>query len=302
MTGEFTKSLITLKMEDRCDGSGGDVNIDQYQEGGYDSQRRHYSDFPDSTAREKSTGDGYVDSRHPLWYNWRADHDGYQCKCGSEDEVPITGKEPYGDVLFWNPTTGSTSHIGYKESGSNSSLGGILGDEMGLGKTLEVISLIAGHQRSPMVVLPPLTSASLSGDICNVSKLRNRKGEINSRATIVVTPVSIINQWIHEIRIHAPSLTVCVFDGSNSSTSSLLHLAICDVVLVTYATLAKELNFSLDDCIYSLRHEKKYKSELSPLMQINWWRVVLDEAQFVESTVKQCALMAGKLNSVFRWW
>ena len=85
--------------------------------------------------------------------------------------------------------------------------------------------------------------------------LFNSEGLIISRATIVVTPISIINQWIGEIRKHAPSLTVCIFDGSKAAyKNSLLQLAIADIVL----------SFSL-----SLSYTHKHTHTLSNLSVIS---------------------------------
>lgn len=50
----------------------------------------------------------------------------------------------------------------------------------------------------------------------------------------------------------------------------------------------------------TLRREKKYRVSPSPLMCLNWRRVVLDEAQLVEGTTTAAAKMADRLHSHHR--
>jgi hypothetical protein len=46
-----------------------------------------------------------------------------------------------------------------------------------------------------------------------------------------------------------------------------------------------------------LRGSKRYKPEASVLLQVEFWRVCLDEAQTVESTTAKAAEMASKLHA-----
>jgi SNF2 family DNA or RNA helicase len=38
-----------------------------------------------------------------------------------------------------------------------------------------------------------------------------------------------------------------------------------------------------------------------PLLQLHWWRLILDEAQMVGSGLSQVAVMADRLSAVHRW-
>ncbi len=49
------------------------------------------------------------------------------------------------------------------------------------------------------------------------------------------------------------------------------------------------------------RKRKRYRVVPSPLMNIKWWRVCLDEAQRVETPTAASARMALKLSSQHRW-
>lgn len=233
-----------------------------------------------------------ADKLNPLWRKW---HSGCRCDVGTVRQETN---------IYWNPFTGALASKPFM-CASNSQSIGILADQMGLGKTVEVISLIAANQRSEAVMKYPITAASLEEfDITQLQTLKipDLKNKlIPSRATLVVTPTSIINQWVGEIRKHAPNMTVVVYNGRTDPHTSLLEMAVVDVVLVTYATLAKEFHFSKVGTKWAFRHEKKYNIQLSALMRLHWWRVVLDEAQFVESTVTDCAKMASRLHAVNRW-
>ena len=84
------------------------------------------------------------------------------------------------------------------------------------------------------------------------------------------------------------------------------------MVITTYATLARELNFDMGGGEggngaapakrqRTLRRPKRYRVVPSPLTQMLWWRVCLDEAQMIDSPVARAAQMARELPAVNRW-
>ena len=110
--------------------------------------------------------------------------------------------------------------------------GGILAEEMGLGKTVEMIALMCLHRRDQ------LSQSNTPEDI----SLRR------SGATLIITPLPILEQWKQEIREHAPSLKVYQYDGlkakaSRNEKSNLVDvLASQDVVLTTYNVISREIH------------------------------------------------------------
>ena len=148
--------------------------------------------------------------------------------------------------------------------------GGILAEEMGLGKTVEMIALICLHKRDPA----PQSPSPKTFQRCS--------------ATLVITPPAILQQWKNELRGLAPSLSVFTYEGLRVEAGKSDHEALLsrctqhDVILTTYNVLAREIHYA-ETPNRSLRHAKRYEERLSPLTQIHWWRVVLDEAQMVES-------------------
>jgi E3 ubiquitin-protein ligase SHPRH len=173
--------------------------------------------------------------------------------------------------------------------------GGILAEEMGLGKTVELLALISHHKR----VVPD-------------GKIRDPYlGTLvtPSGATLIITPPSILDQWRQEIATHAPELKVFHYKGlpppsapqSEHEEATMNHLSKFDIVLTTYQVLSREIHFATPPPDRSLRHVKVHQRRESPLVQISWWRVCLDEAQMVESGVSQAATVARIIPRCNAW-
>ena len=126
-------------------------------------------------------------------------------------------------------------------------------------------------------------------------------------ATLIITPPAILQQWRTELQGLAPSLSVFVYEGLRVEAGKSDHEALIvrcmqhDVVLTTYNILAREIHYT-ETSDRSLRHEKRYEKRISPLIQIYWWRVVLDEAQMVESGVSNAAKVAKLVPRDIAWY
>lgn len=145
--------------------------------------------------------------------------------------------------------------------------GGILADDMGMGKTIQMISLITSNRKSAS------TMDSESS---------------YSAATLVVTPLSVLQQWANEITNNTTkdALKVYIYHGADR-VKSANFLAEYDVVLTTFATLAAEYN------------PKSLKA--SPLFAVPWYRVVLDEAHTIKDKSTRTAKAACTLDAERRW-
>ena len=167
--------------------------------------------------------------------------------------------------------------------------GGILAEEMGLGKTVEMIALITLNKRNP---------AKQSPSLKNVPRCS---------ATLIITPPAILQQWKNELQGLAPTLNVFVYEGLRIEERKSDHEALMllctqhDIVLTTYNVLAREVHYA-ETPERSLRYQKRYRKRLSPLTQIHWWRVVLDEAQIVESGVSNAAKVAKLIPRDIAWY
>ncbi|KAF5626630.1 hypothetical protein F25303_11053 [Fusarium sp. NRRL 25303] len=199
----------------------------------------------------------------------------------------VAGNEYYLSELFH----AVTRDISLFRQAEASIKGGILAEEMGLGKTLEVLGLILLHQRSrPLIQSEYESQAKLTP----------------SGATLIVTPPSLKDQWASEIARHAPGLSVKVYEGrkriSEADEQKVTdELAGHDIILTTYSVLSSELHFATAPPERSRRHARVYDRPKSPLVQISWWRICLDEAQMIESGYSQAAKVVRILPRINAW-
>ncbi|KAF2629114.1 SNF2 family helicase/ATPase-like protein [Macroventuria anomochaeta] len=147
--------------------------------------------------------------------------------------------------------------------------GGILADEMGLGKTLSVLSLVADNSsikdsREFATKKPPRNQDNNASAIQPV---------INSRATLLVCPLSTMTNWKEQIKDHFPAgsaLKWTRYHGSERFDVRPNELADNDIVVTTYHIIAKDM---LD--------------RKRALPYINWFRIVLDEAHTIRNPTAQ---------------
>ena len=169
--------------------------------------------------------------------------------------------------------------------------GGILAEEMGLGKTVEMIALICLHRSTTIRPIQDMEQNSLQ----------------RCSATLIITPPSIIQQWKSELQTLASHLQVMTYEGLRQEAEKtdddqlLRRFMNSDIILTTYNVLAREIHHSGHVPDRDLRHDKKYRRRLSPLTQLNWWRVVLDEAQMIESGVSNAAKVAQLIPRENAW-
>ncbi|KAI9023554.1 SNF2 family N-terminal domain-containing protein [Phycomyces nitens] len=189
-----------------------------------------------------------------------------------EYTFPIDSEAPENikKCFYINPYSGELS-LTFPESNSRER-GGILADEMGLGKTIEMLSLIHTNRFKPGMPIP----------IPKRSK---------SPTTLVVCPMTLLAQWRDEIiRGSKPgTVTVEVYygDGRNSGTRSVFNVwdgSAPDVLITTYGTVMSE-----------------WEKPESKLFNIEFWRVVLDEAHHIKNRQSKTSQACCALKSQRRW-
>ncbi|KAF8541081.1 SNF2 family N-terminal domain-containing protein [Trichophaea hybrida] len=124
---------------------------------------------------------------------------------------------------------------------------------MGLGKTLTILALIT----STLDLAEARRAAVRTNDI-----MRESEPEVNSRATLIIAPVSTLGNWEEQILTHVypGQLSYCVYHGKNRSVDSA-RLCNIDIVITTFSVVAQE-----------------WKSKRDPFHATNFYRAVLDEA------------------------
>jgi E3 ubiquitin-protein ligase SHPRH len=173
--------------------------------------------------------------------------------------------------------------------------GGILAEEMGLGKTVELMALMTHHKRPavPGKIFDAYTGAYVTP----------------SGATLIITPPAILEQWISEVRSHAPHLKVFHYKGlpppsapkKEHAVATVENLLRYDIVVTTYNVLSKEIHYATPPPDRSSRNSRRHERRKSPLVEISWWRVCLDEAQMIESGVSQSAQVARIIPRCNAW-
>jgi SNF2 family DNA or RNA helicase len=100
--------------------------------------------------------------------------------------------------------------------------------------------------------------------------------------TLIITPMTILDQWQHEISTHCvPGLfKVCVYYGNFRDAK---ELQAADIVLSTYGVVSSDFDKS------------------GPLFKMTWHRVVLDEAHNIRSRLTLMAKSCFALHSKMRW-
>ena len=154
--------------------------------------------------------------------------------------------------------------------------GGLLADVMGLGKTIEALALIA-------------TSMDEARKFSLEKVVRDREEDSiflsHAKGTILVSPLSAVKNWEDQISEHVQSgaIKYCVYHGP-TRTQNAFELCKYDVVITTYGTVASDI------------FGKASKGSASPLRQLKWFRIILDEAH----TIRE--VRAVQSQAIFSLW
>lgn len=157
--------------------------------------------------------------------------------------------------------------------------GGILADEMGLGKTLSILSLVT--DRDSMAA--GKTFATKAPPMAGATRLQLA----NSRATLLICPLSTMVNWKQQIQDHFAvdaGFKWAFYHGPERKKFTVDTLADHDLIITTYQMISADA-----------------KDQAKPLLWINWFRIVLDEAHTIRSGKTQMAQAVYKLAGQRRW-
>ncbi|KAG0224670.1 DNA helicase rad5 [Actinomortierella wolfii] len=233
---------------------------------------------------------------HPLWeqYDFPLE-DGYETHL---DEPRRFYLNPYSSEMSLEfPTSAQACR------------GGILADEMGLGKTIEILSLIHTNRISERVLDPPEEAFSkLSTSARNSSTIRP------SKTTLIVCPMSLISQWRDEaVRSSDGSLKIEVYYGNSRglSDTELTRSSAPDILITSYGTVLSEYcrlaGFDQDgvktssvSTLQGVWSQADYRRG-SALFNVDFYRVVLDEAHQIKSRLTKTSKACYAINGARRW-
>lgn len=157
-------------------------------------------------------------------------------------------------------------------------LGGLLADVMGLGKTLEALSLVASTIEE---------SQKFGSD----GVVRDDENKIlsNSKATLLICPTSTVKNWEDQIAQHVGPGTMAyhVYHGPNREKNPHMLLKY-DIVIATYGVVASEFS-------------GRSSSSVSPLKQLKWFRIILDEAHTIREHKALQSQAIYSLDAQRRW-
>ncbi|XP_068946346.1 transcription termination factor 2 [Petaurus breviceps papuanus] len=171
--------------------------------------------------------------------------------------------------------------------------GGILADDMGLGKTLTMIALILTQKNQE------LKKKKDQKLVLCLSK--DDSSSFLSHGTLIICPASLIHHWKKEIekRVSGNRLRIYLYHGSNREQHADV-LSRYDIVITTYSLLAKEIPTRKEEGSIPAK-DACVKDSISPLFQIVWARIILDEAHNIKNPRVQTSIAVCKLHAVARW-
>lgn len=179
--------------------------------------------------------------------------------------------------------------------------GGILADMMGLGKTLSILSLITKTRDAAKAweSLAPVQPKALdkrqghtkSFELPKAQGLGLTNLRLNSRATLLICPLSTISNWEEQMKQHFKpgSVQYHIYHGQNRLRDPI-ELAKFDLVVTTYGSVSSELN-----------SRAKGKRTLCPLEEVGWFRIVLDEAHMIREQNTLQFKAVCRLQAERRW-
>lgn len=138
--------------------------------------------------------------------------------------------------------------------------GPCLADDMGLGKTIQLLALLA-HEREQRLAVDP--------------------GSPPIPPSLLIVPMSVVGNWLHEARRFCPELRVLVHHGLERPQGEDFKAAALasDAVITTY----------------TLAHRDR-----ETLAQVHWHRIVLDEAQYIKNPTTKQSEAVRNLSSTSR--
>lgn len=210
--------------------------------------------------------------------------------------------------------------------------GGILADDMGLGKTIQMLALITQHN----------SLGALQGEEPEEDNSDNLVGltdrnvfRSGTKTTLIIAPVAVMEQWQREANEKSGhKLSAYIHHGPRRAAHTK-DLKAFDIVITSYATAANEYEQYLkameskpkvpsmrnktgkvsaqdlrdpDDDDWKMLNDSDDDAQAKgpskyPLFEMDWLRVVLDEAQNIKNYRAKCSLACYQLSSraAARW-
>jgi SNF2 family DNA or RNA helicase len=128
-------------------------------------------------------------------------------------------------------------------------IGGILADDPGLGKTLQILTLISKN--------------------------------LLDRPTLIIVPISILEQWRTTIKTTFPTLKL------------FIHYSLSSI------QLHNVYNYNIVLSVYSKLYDRDTLNTI--LHKVHWGRIVLDECHIIKNSKTKVFKACCALNSIYKW-
>ncbi|KAI8331610.1 SNF2 family N-terminal domain-containing protein [Choanephora cucurbitarum] len=155
--------------------------------------------------------------------------------------------------------------------------GGLLADDMGLGKTIQAMAVIVQNPCHDVTEFDPVYLTQPPQTMVDDA--------IRVKATLIVCPVSLMDQWRREIKEKTtPPLRVMVYHGAGR-TNNPYEFSQYDVVISSYSVTAN--NF--------------HDTQKGPMSKVRFHRVILDEAHTIKNKQTFGARGCCQIEATYRW-
>ena len=193
-----------------------------------------------------------------------------------------------------------------REAAGSSPRGGMLADDQGLGKTFSAIALIAANPPPPRRRAAATPEARRGNDGARLEGSEKPAG-----GTLVVCPTSVLRQWQRELESKvskSANMRVLVHHGVGRAKLAA-ELAAYDVVLTTFAVVGLEVASppmapagASDSPADGLAAPSDAAAAPGGAIGgVEWFRVILDEAQSVKNARSQVAAAVSAVAAKCRW-
>ena len=198
-----------------------------------------------------------------------------------------------------------------REAAGSSPRGGMLADDQGLGKTFSAIALIAANPPPPRRRAAATSEARRGND-----GVRLEGSEKPAGGTLVVCPTSVLRQWQRELESKvskSANMRVLVHHGVGRAKLAA-ELAAYDVVLTTFAVVGLEVasppmapagapSAQIADAPADglAAPSDAAAPPGGAIGGVEWFRVILDEAQSVKNARSQVAAAVSAVAAKCRW-
>jgi SNF2 family DNA or RNA helicase len=161
---------------------------------------------------------------------------------------------------------------------------GILADDMGLGKTIQALALIMANKATSGV-----------------------------KTTLIVAPVALIRQWEREITLKVKEqnqLSVLIYHRSAEKKLPTTFEALTkyDVVITTYQTIFRQFKVfekgsgtTSESGTPTSSGVEENRPKIMPFFKGRWYRIILDEAQYIKNKNALTSKACSALEGTYRW-